>query len=278
VLVLVSVAAIAIWAYHSQIEVRRYVQAADDIEALITQLRDKNDELQRLRSEASQQLQERSQFFSSASHDFGQRLHAMKLLTHSAMVGTQEGRKRSLAFLSRAVEDLESYVRDVLEFARIESRVVAPNYSRFHLQDVFQRLALQFESVAENRQITLRFRTTPAEIETDEGVLMRVLENIIGNAIKFTQAGVLVAARRRANSWCIEVWDQGPGMPAASLDAIFASFYQEHVYADRQRIGVGLGLAIVKRFADGLHYTLEVRSRVGRGSVFKVLLPLRSAE
>jgi signal transduction histidine kinase len=207
------------------------VRSADGTATLIAQLREKNEELRRLRSEASQQLQERSQFFSSASHDFGQRLHAIKLLTHNAMT-----QYRCLKVLSRAVEDLQLYVRDVLEFAPIESRVVTPSYTVFHLQDLFQRLALQFESVADHRQVTLRLRTTSAEVSTDEGVLLRVLENLIGNAIKYTRGGVLVAARRRAGRWCIEVWDQGPGIPQASLNQIFASFYQERVYADPQQV------------------------------------------
>jgi signal transduction histidine kinase len=104
------------------------------------------------------------------------------------------------------------------------------------------------------------------------------LENLIGNAVKFTRGGVLVAARRRAGSWCIEVWDQGPGIPEGSLNQIFAAFYQERAYADPQQVGVGLGLAIVKRFADGLKYALEVHSREGRGSVFKVSLPPRPVD
>jgi signal transduction histidine kinase len=274
-LVLVAVVVLGIWAYLSQVQVRRYVQSADGTESLVAELREKNEELQRLRSEASERLAERSYFFSSASHDFGQRLHAMKLLTHSAMTASSQGQNRCLTALSRAVEDLEGYVRDVLEFARIESRVITPHYSVFHLQDVFQRLALQFESVADQRQVTLRLRTTTAQVETDEGILVRVLENLIGNAIKFTRGGVLVAARPCAGSWRIEVWDQGPGIPPGSLNRIFASFYQERVYADPQQVSVGLGLTIVKRFADGLKYALEVRSREGRGSVFKVLLPAR---
>ncbi len=275
-LIVISVVALGVWAFRSQSQVRRYVQSADGTAALIAQLREKNEELCRLRREAGQQLKERSDFFSSASHDFGQRLHAIKLLTHNAMTIREQTQYRCLEVLARAVEDLQLYVRDVLEFARIEGRVVTPNYTMFHLQDLFQRLALQFESVADHRQVTLRLRTTTAKVETDEGVLLRVLENLVGNAIKYTRGGVLVAARRRAGSWCIEVWDQGPGIPPGSLNQIFASFYQERVYADPQQVGFGLGLAIVKRFADGLKYTLEVQSRVGRGSVFKVFLPSRS--
>jgi signal transduction histidine kinase len=277
VLILASIVSLGVWAFRSQSQVRRYVQSADDTAALIVQLREKNEELCKLRSEAAQQLQERSHFFSSASHDFGQRLHAIKLITHNAMTAQVETQHRSLSVLSYAVEDLQRYVRDVLEFARIESRLVTPNYTVFHLQDLFQRLAVRFEPVADERQVTLRLRTTTAKVKTDEGVLLRVLENLIGNAIKYTRGGVLVAARRRAGEWCIEVWDQGRGISPESLHQIFVSFYQERVYADQQQAGVGLGLAIVKRFADGFRYTLEVHSRVGRGSVFKVLLPPGSA-
>jgi signal transduction histidine kinase len=277
VLILASIVSLGAWAFRSQSQVRRYVQSADDTAALIVQLREKNEELHKLRSEAGQQLQERSHFFSSASHDFGQRLHAIKLITHNAMTTQVETQHRCLSVLSNAVGDLQRYVRDVLEFARIESRLVTPNYTVFHLQDLFQRLAVRFEPVADERQVRLRLRTTTAKVKTDEGVLLRVLENLIGNAIKYSRGGVLVAARRRAGEWCIEVWDQGAGISPGSLNQIFVSFYQERVYADQQQAGVGLGLAIVKRFADGLRYTLEVQSRLDRGSVFKVLLPPGSA-
>jgi signal transduction histidine kinase len=273
VLILASVVSFGAWAFSSQSQVRRYVQSADDNEALIAQLRDKNEELFRLRSEADQQLQERSQFFSGASHDFGQRLHAIKLITHNAMATEVDTQQRSLGMLSSAIEDLQGYVRNVLEFARIESRLVSPDHTEFHLQDLFQRLAVQFEPVADERRVTLRLRTTAATVATDEGVLLRVLENLIGNALKYTRGGVLVAARRRSGRWSIEVWDQGHGIAAKSLQQIFVPFHQEHGFRGRQPAGVGLGLAIVKRFADRLGYSLQVRSRVGRGSVFKVLLP-----
>jgi signal transduction histidine kinase len=259
--------------YLTQRPMRRYLEKADEVDRLVQQLRASNLQLDLLRTEATAQLQDRLQFFAGASHDFGQRLHALKLLTHTAQSKDVSQRVLSLDALSRAVLDLESYVRDVLEFARIESRIVKPSYGSLHLQDVLQRLAVQFEAVADSRGIALRVRTTNAVAVTDEGVLRRVLENIVGNAIKFTRRGVLVAVRRRGGSWCIEVWDQGPGISPASMNDIFSSFYQERVYAEREQIGVGLGLAIVKRLADGLKYKIEVHSRLGRGTVFKVLLP-----
>ena len=194
----------------------------------------------------------------------------MKLLTHTALVSDESGRRHSLSAISRSVAELESYVRDVLGFARIESMTATPNYKKVHVQDVFQRLAVEFESVSGSRNVDLRFRATSAVIETDECILSRVLENIIGNAIKFTRHGVIVAARRHAGLWSIEVWDQGPGIPDESMERVFTSFYQRRGSDGRRRAGVGLGLAIVKRLAERLQYTIDVRSRIGRGSVFKV--------
>jgi signal transduction histidine kinase len=259
--------------YVTQGPLRNLLVKAAEVDELVEKLQASNTELQSMRNDATTQLTERSHFFAGASHDFAQRLHALKLLAHGVQFGERNTHERSLAALSRAITDLENYLRDVLEFARIDSRIDSPQYQAVHLQDVFQRLAVQFETVAENRQIDLRFRTTSATMFTDQGVLTRVLENIVGNAVKFTRRGVLVAARRRGASWCVEVWDQGPGIPAEAIESIFSSFYQGRVYADSERIAVGLGLAIVKRLAEGLRYRIEVQSRVGRGSVFKIYLP-----
>jgi signal transduction histidine kinase len=142
---------------------------------------------------------------------------------------------------------------------------------------VLQRLLVHFESMAEGRQVELRIRPTTAVLYTDERLLQRMLENLLANAIKFTRGGVVVAARRRGDSYSIEVWDQGPGIPPQARDSIFTAFYQANVYEDSERVGFGLGLAIVKRLAERLDCQIELESRVGRGSVFKVMLPAQLA-
>jgi signal transduction histidine kinase len=236
---------------------------------LLAQLRNSNTELQRLRQEADSALIERSQFFSGASHDFAQRLHALRLLAHSARQ-VQAGSKIAAAKMSEALEDLEAYVRDVLEFARIESCVITPRCKPVALQSIFQKLLLHFEGIATDRGIDLRIRTTDAIVNTDEAMLLRILENVISNAIKFTRRRVLVAARRCGHTWSVEIWDQGIGIPAGAEEAIFQAFYQHEAYMDRRSEGVGLGLAIVRRLAVGLNYVVAVKSRAGRGTVIKI--------
>jgi CheY-like chemotaxis protein len=100
------------------------------------------------------------------------------------------------------------------------------------------------------------------------------LANLVQNALRYTrQGGVLVAARRHATGIALEVWDTGFGIPPNQLEMIFREFYQiDNPERDRSR-GLGMGLAIVKRLCHLLQHPLEVHSRHGRGSVFRVIVP-----
>jgi signal transduction histidine kinase len=119
----------------------------------------------------------------------------------------------------------------------------------------------------------LRFRRSRITLNSDFSMLLRILENLVSNALKFTRGGVLVCARRRGQFLAIEVWDQGPGIKPEAHQRIFDAFYQETEDGSAAGNGVGLGLAIVKRFANRLGYQVEVRSALGKGTVFRVLVP-----
>lgn len=245
-----------------------YFHKKDDVQWLLTRLRVTNAELERVKTQVAAELENRSQFFNGASHDFAQRLHALKLLARSAQ--EESPAPAPVEKVADALEDLEAYVRYILEFARMESTNIVPNLGPVPLQDLFQRILVDFESVVEARGVELKVRTTAAVVETDPALLLRILDNLVSNAVKFTDARVLVAARRRGPGWAVEVWDQGPGIAPAEEAAIFTAFYQQQPYADRRHVGVGLGLAIVRRLAFSLQYTVAVRSRVGRGTVMVV--------
>lgn len=256
----------------------RYLNKSDQVELLIGELHQRNAELEELRADAAAELRTRSQFFTGASHDFKQRLHAMKLLAHAAREGEPNVPSPSQTKLGAAMEDLERYISDVLEFARLENRALKPTLRGTALQDVFQAVAVQFEEIAATRGVDLKFRTTSAHLDTDEAMLLRILENLVSNAIKFTRQRVVVAARPHQGGWSIEVWDQGPGIEPGAENVIFEAFYQSKVYVDHRQEGVGLGLAIVRRLADCLGYSVRVQSTAGKGSVLKVVIPAKSSE
>ena len=275
--------ALVLWAcvYLHVKQVRTILDRSDEIDLLVARLHVANEELKSangslatLRNDAASELAARSLFFSGASHDFGQRLHAMKLLAHSS-IGTVADKQIEVPALHRladAVEDVQQYVTDVLDFARFEGAALVPERRAVELQQLFQQLELGFEDVAASRQVHLFFRATDIVLRTDPSMLRRVLENLVSNAIKFSSGKVLVAGRRRSGEVAIEVWDQGPGISADDYEIIFVPFRQSARDDDRSG-GVGLGLAIVKRFADCLGYELMVRSKLGSGTVMTVIVP-----
>ena len=231
-----------------------------------------------MRQRAASELSTRSTFFSSASHDFRQRLHAMKLLTQACAAESTRAQSKSPALvrLAGAVEDLEVYITDVLDFASLESGGLKPERNLVNLQDLFHAMNLEFETIADEKKVDMRIRTTDIRLRTDAAMLLRVLENLVANAIKFTSAGVLVAARPRGEWVAIEVWDQGPGIAEGTDSLIFEAFYRRNsAYHDHAKDGVGLGLAIVRRMAECLEYGIDVRSSPGKGTRMRVMIPAK---
>jgi CheY-like chemotaxis protein len=136
---------------------------------------------------------------------------------------------------------------------------------------VLERLRHAYAQMAQNKGIELRVVPCSAVLETDPVLLYRILSNLTDNALRYTQSGrVLVGCRRRSASLSIEVWDTGPGIPEDQRREIFREFVQlANAERDRNQ-GLGLGLPIVERTAALLGHTLDVRSRVGRGTVFSL--------
>ena len=108
---------------------------------------------------------------------------------------------------------------------------------------------------------------------TDPKLLSRILRNLITNALRYTgKGGIVVGCRRRGDAVHLQVWDSGSGIPTDQLEAIFDEFHQVQNAARERQRGLGLGLAIVRRLSDLLGHKVRVRSVLGRGSVFEVIL------
>jgi CheY-like chemotaxis protein len=135
-----------------------------------------------------------------------------------------------------------------------------------------------FESQAAGKGLILRVVHSDATIRSDEMLLGRIVQNLLSNAIRYTDQGkILLGCRRRGTHLRIEVWDTGPGIPEQQQAMIFEDYYQLGNPARDRRKGLGLGLAIVHRTVRLLGHRIEVRSRAGKGSMFAVEIP-RGAE
>jgi len=150
---------------------------------------------------------------------------------------------------------------------------------------VYQAVKVHEQSAAQAKGLDLRFRLPKGGhpslmVMTDPLLIHSVLRNLLSNAIRYTpRGGVLVAARRKGlRRIRIEVWDTGIGIAPDQIDRVFEEFYQVgNAARDRSR-GIGLGLAIVRRTAGVLGEEVTVRSKLGKGSVFAMELPLHHAQ
>jgi CheY-like chemotaxis protein len=251
----------------------------NDSLSLLLAARVRNEDLvQQLRAQidvAARAIEEKTRFVASAAHDLRQPLHALGMFCATLEQRLQSTPERPLVRnMMNAIESLEESFGAMLDISRLDAGVVQTAPQTFPIRDIFRRLYQQFGGDAEAHNLALRFRATRRIVHSDPLLLERVLANLVQNALRYTRrGGVLVAARRHANGIALEVWDTGLGIPPDKLEMIFREFYQiDNPERDRSR-GLGMGLAIVQRICKLLDHPLELRSRMGRGTVFRVIVP-----
>lgn len=218
----------------------------------------------------------KSRFLAAASHDLRQPMHAMSLFIASLSQSPLPQRESGLVNNLRLSADaMESLFDALLDISRLDAGAVEQHPAHFQLRPVVERLAAEFAPQAQARGLTLRLRVRDVAVHTDPMLLNRILSNLISNAIRYgAREGVLLALRLRAGRVAIEVWDTGVGIAEHERAGIFREFYQVgNPERDRGK-GLGLGLAIVDRLVRLLGLSLQMRSTVGRGSLFRVLVPL----
>lgn len=220
--------------------------------------------------------QEKSRFLAIASHDLRQPVHALGLFAASLerrLQGTNE--EPLIRNVMRSIEGLERSFNAMLDISRLDAGTVEPNLQQFPLRDLFRRLHMHYAGQAEGNGLGLRFSPGGKSVTSDPQLLERILGNLIQNAIKYTeQGGVVVVARTTETHINLEVWDTGIGIRSADLPRIFAEFYQIGQSERSRTQGLGMGLAIVKRLAQLLGYRLMVASRPGKGTMFRLSIPL----
>ncbi|MCP5286805.1 MAG: response regulator [Burkholderiaceae bacterium] len=242
-------------------------------DALALQLRIEKAEADAARRAAEAASRAKTQFFAAASHDLRQPLHAMGLFAEALRQRIRDPEVASLVnSINESVDALEGLFGELLDITRIDTGGVEVNPAPVRLKELFGRLRLHFEPVAFEKGLALSFRGEQHVVQADPVLLERILRNLVSNAIRYTDdGGVLVSCRKVRGQLRVQVWDSGIGIPEAHLSRVFEEFFQ--VQGNRplqahQRKGLGLGLAIVKRLADLMGTAIDVRSRVGHGTVF----------
>ncbi len=169
-------------------------------------------------------------------------------------------------------------INDVLDLSRIEAGQLTLSLGEYSMGEIVRTVLASVESLAAEKKLALK-AVVPPDLppgKADERRITQVLLNLVGNAIKFTEAGeVAVEAALVDGGFRVSVSDTGPGIPAADQDRIFEEFQQADSSSTREKGGTGLGLSIAKRILQLHGGRIWVESTIGKGSTFHFALPLR---
>ncbi|HME27591.1 MAG TPA: chemotaxis protein CheB [Acetobacteraceae bacterium] len=235
-------------------------------------------ELRAARDVAETASNEKSHFLMAVSHDLRQPLQTMLLLQGVMAHQAQDEAARELvADFGAALDEMNDTMNALLDINQLQTGAIRPTVGDFPIHVLFDRIRSEFRETTRAKGLELRIVESSALLRTDHRLLERIVQNLMSNAVKYTDAGrILLGCRRRGDMVYIEVWDSGIGIPPDQLRLIFQENYRVNAPVGA-RNGMGLGLSIAERFAQLLGHRLDVRSTPGKGSVFWVEVPLSPA-
>ncbi len=232
--------------------------------------------LQEAKEVAERATEMKSKFLAAASHDLRQPLHAIGLYVSTLNQMTEDPKEQLICGKVRETLDSVREVLDaLLDISKLETGNVIANVTEFSVQEFFDQLAVDNEPEANRKGLEFYCKTTDCFVKSDRALLRRILENLIGNAIRYTQRGcVIVECFRMEEHVKIQVKDTGSGIPKDELDSIFEDFVQLDNPSRNHKEGVGMGLSIVKHISNLLGHRLNVESTIDVGSTFSIEIPL----
>ncbi|MCZ6842142.1 MAG: GAF domain-containing sensor histidine kinase, partial [SAR324 cluster bacterium] len=227
----------------------------------------------------------KSQFLANMSHELRTPLNAIlgytELILDSIYGEVPEKVGEVLERVRKSGSHLLGLINAVLDLSKIEAGQLSLSFNNYSMQDVVQTVFTAVESLAAEKQLTLEM-TVPPDLPMgngDEQRITQVLLNLVGNAIKFTEAGkVGIEVGAENGSYLVSVSDTGPGIPEEDQEKIFGEFQQADITDTKNLGGTGLGLAIAKKFVEMHHGRIWVESKPGEGSTFRVSLPVRVSD
>lgn len=242
----------------------------------ITQLKKTQEALTIAKAQADSANIAKSRFLAFVSHDLRQPLSALSLFIHVLKGRIEPQNREMVAHVEACCTSLSSLLTDLLDFSKLESGLVNPNLSRFDLGPLLRHMGDVYGALAADKGLQLRLRLNglgTLTASTDQGLLARMVGNFLANALEHTSAGgVLLALRYRQGRHWIEVWDSGEGISPKRSDLIDQEFALQS--SEGAVHGSGLGLAMVTKTAALLRLKVRMKSRLGRGSMFAVEVPL----
>ena len=250
----------------------------EELHATLRRLEQSNIDLSAAKENAELANLSKTRFLAAASHDVLQPLNAAHLSVSAlAEVQTSDEGSKLVREVERSLETMEDLLRTLLDISKLDAGVVEPEIVDVSLEALFSSLRSDFLPEAEKKSLSLKFRPVNVVVRSDRTLLRRILQNILSNALRYTRSGgVLVGTRHRGDTIRIDVADTGCGIPEDQREAVFEEFHRgTSTLGDTELAGgLGLGLAIVRRMAAALGHPVTFSSKVGRGTIFHIDVPV----
>lgn len=248
-----------------------------ELTATLAYLEKSNAELKKAIGNAERANRSKTQFLAAASHDVLQPLNAATLLINSLTTVQSNDEGHLLCEqVSRSLDNMDTLLRTLLYMSRLDAGDIKPIMQCVSLDELFDSIATVFKPLAEQKNLVLRFRPSQSYVHTDPDLLLRILQNIVSNAIRYTpNGGVMLGASSVGPHTFIRIADTGVGIKHSEQKNVFVEFHRSHHGVhDRENAseGLGLGLAIVQRMVSALGHELTLSSTLNKGSCFRLTL------
>jgi two-component system sensor histidine kinase/response regulator len=244
-------------------------------------LKKTKDELEKKNQELEKAIEMKDEFLSLISHEFRTPLNvissAIQALTYIYGSELPYKAKQYLGMIRQNTFRQLRLVNNLLDITRANAGRIKVNKKNLDIVFLTKAIIESVYTFSSQKKIDITFITLLEEkiIGIDEEKYERILLNLLSNAIKFTPEGksIIVTLYSIKNRICVEVKDNGIGIPESKLDVIFERFGQVDSSLSRQAEGTGIGLSLVKKFTEALGGGITVKSETGKGSTFTILLP-----
>ncbi|MFA3792507.1 PAS-domain containing protein [Aliiglaciecola sp. SL4] len=238
------------------------------------ELKHSNQALTKAKLLAERANESKTKFLAAAGHDLMQPFNAASLFGELIQQKSNEPEIKLLSqSLNDSINNAEELLSLLLDMTKLESGVLESHIQEFPIDDVLSPLFNDFNLIAQRKKLNLIYVPSSAVVVSDKKLLKRIIQNLLSNAIRYTQSGkIVMGCRRNKQHIKVCVLDTGPGISTADQHHIFEEFRQ----LDKTNIqqGLGLGLTIVDRVSSLLNHPIQLQSQLGKGSNFSVSLPL----
>ncbi|TGN39863.1 ATP-binding protein [Marinobacter confluentis] len=262
---------------------QRVAEATSSLERKVTELEQRNNELDAARARASQAEKVKANFLANMSHEIRTPVNAIYGFSQRILKpGSAAETREYVEMMSRAAKLLIHLIDGILGFSKAESNTIRLNESIFDIRRCLENMATIFSTEAQQKGlelVALIDSDVPEFIKGDELRIEQVLANLLANAIKFTEDGHIIlraSVDLPRKQLKISVTDTGIGIPPDEIASRFRAFEQGDSTATRNFGGVGLGLAICKNIMDLMGGSISVESEPGQGSEFAFHLPINT--